>query len=105
MTGIRFWVAAAMLTAVCGGCGSATTTPTSVSVTPAAPPPLKALLEGLAQSGEIGSGQQAFMDQFAALEKSDAAKAEAIKADFDKLMSSTNPAETKKLAAELAAKL
>ncbi|HUQ67948.1 MAG TPA: hypothetical protein VM165_00405 [Planctomycetaceae bacterium] len=66
---------------------------------------MKTSLESLAKSGEIGSGQQDYMDQFAALQKSDAAKADAIKADFDKLMASGNPAEVKKLAAEIAAKL
>lgn len=104
MTGARFWMAAAMVAVACVGCGSATMNPTSVSVTPVTPQ-LKTSLESLAKHGEIGSGQQEYKDQFAALEKSDPAKAEAVKADFDKMMASSNPAEVKKLAADIAGKL
>lgn len=105
MSGLRVLIAAAMVSAACIGCGSATYNPPSQSVTPVTPT-LKTLLEDLAKSDSIvGSGEQMYKDQFAALEKSDSAKAQAIKPDFDKLIATSNPAEAKKLATQIAAKL
>ena len=98
------WVAVVMTVLAVAGCGSATTSPTSVAVTPVTSS-LKTSMESLAKSGEIGSGAMELTDGFAQLQKSDSAKAEAIKADFDKLMKGGDPATVKKLAAAIAAKL
>lgn len=87
------------------GCGSATYNPDSVRVTPTTNN-LKTLIEGIAQSGSIGSGAMDLQSQFDALKASDSAKADAIKAEFDAFLASDgNPAKCKKLAAELAKKL
>jgi hypothetical protein len=87
------------------GCDSATTAPTAIRVTPVTPS-LKEMIDGVAKSGEIGSGAEEIRKEFDKLKASDAAKAGAIQADFDALMAADgNPAKVKKLAADLAAKL
>lgn len=92
------------LLCVAVGC-SATTSLPATSVTPQVTP-LKTVVEGVAKTGEIGSGVMELTDKFAELKKSDASKADAIKADFDKLLKADgNPEQVKRLATELAKKL
>lgn len=86
------------------GC-NATTSPSATRVTPA-PPAFKALVEGIAQSGEIGSGAEELKNEFDKLKQSDASKAESLQADFDALLNADgNPAKVKQLAGEFAKKL
>lgn len=87
------------------GCASGTTEPPTTRVTPQTTS-FKAALEDVAKSGEIGSAGAELSSQFEALQKSDASKADAIKADFEKMMKSDgNPAAVKKLATDIAGKL
>ena len=72
-------------------------------VAPAGPPPAKAMLEGVAASGELGSGAQEIRS---ALDKeSDPAKKEALLKDMDALEKAATPDEVKAKAKEMADKL
>lgn len=87
------------------GCSTGTTNPSTTSVTPATPP-LKATLEGVASSGQIGSAAPELQSQFEALKASDSAKADAIASDMDALLKADgNPAKVKQLASQMAGKL
>lgn len=87
------------------GCDSGTYTPESQSVTPKNSD-LKALIDGIAASGSIGSASMDLRTQHDALKTADAAKADSIQADLDALIAAEgDPAKVKKLAAELSKKL
>ncbi len=99
------WIVLCFVTGLALGCSTGTTSPQSTSVTPATSS-FKTLIEGVANSGTIGSGAEELKTQFEELSKTDAAKAAAIKADFNALLSAEgNPAKVKQLAGEMAKKL
>jgi len=66
---------------------------------------MKSALESIAQSGETGSAAMGFRDTLEGLKQTDAAKADALLLDLEKLESSTSQAETKKIAKQMADKL
>jgi hypothetical protein len=78
---------------------------TSQSVTPAAPPAVKQMLEGVAQSGELGSGAQSIREELEKLKASDASKAEGLLKDLDALEKLTDPNQIKSSAKAMADKL
>ena len=100
---------------MCGLCGlclslafagcSGNDLPKPVSVTPGASPALKQMLDGVAESGELGSGAEAIQTELDNLAKTDAAKAKALKADLEKMQKLSEPDEVKGLAKQMAGKL
>jgi len=104
---LRIAVACCSLVTVAAlGCSSsATTSPPAQRVSPTSSN-FKAMVDGVANSGEIGSGQDELKKQFDELQKSDAAKAESIKPDFDAMLQADgNPAKVKQLAEQISKKL
>lgn len=102
MTKYAILLGGCLLTSV--GC-SATTSPTTVKVTPATSS-LKGVIDGIAQSGQIGSAGMELSAKYEELKKTDSAKADAIKADYDKLMKAEGkPDQVKQIATELSKKL
>lgn len=97
-------VFSAALLCVVVGCGGSDL-PSPVSVTPAAPPALKGLLEDIANSGELGSGSMTIPDELNNLEKTDAAKGKELKDEFARLQKLTDPEAIKAQAKKMAAKL
>ena len=86
------------------GCGS--NLPKPVSVTPpTAPPALKQMLDGVAESGELGSGGGALETELDNLAKTDESKAKILKADLEKLQKLSDPEAVKALAKQMAEKL
>ena len=92
-----------LLTAVSAGCGG------EGVETVEAPSPTanaKATLEGLAESGQpLGSGGQVIQDAINAIRETDAAKADDLQKDYDKLITLRNPAQIKATAKSMADKL
>lgn len=67
---------------------------------------VKSMLKTASEDGKpLGSGGMISMEYLAELEKTDSAKAKALQADFDALMSAGNPADVKAKAAALLKKL
>lgn len=100
---LALWLLAVPLFTI--GCDSGTYTPASQTVTPKNSD-LKALVDGIAASGSIGSAAMDLRTQLDTLKTADAAKADSIKADLDALIAADgDPAKVKKLAAELSKKL
>ncbi|MEQ8638794.1 hypothetical protein [Gimesia maris] len=92
------------------GCGNGTNQPSSETdavntnnITSTAD--MKAALESIAETGEMGSAAMGFRETLEGLKQSDAAKADKLLSDLDKLEASKSPAETKKIAKEMAGKL
>lgn len=66
---------------------------------------MKASLETIAQTGEMGSAAMGFRETLEEMKKTDATKADKLLADLDKLEASSTPAQTKKIAKEMIGKL
>ena len=66
---------------------------------------MKSALESIAQTGEMGSAAMGFRDTLEGLKQSDAAKADKLLADLDKLEAASSPAATKKIAKQMADQL
>lgn len=66
---------------------------------------MKAALESIAKTGEMGSAAMGFRETLEELKQSDAAKADKLLADLDKLEAARNPTATKKIAKQMADKL
>jgi len=96
----KFLLVAVIALAV--GCGEHEV---SERVTPAGPPPVKAMLEGVATSGELGSGAQEIREAITKLQATDQAKGATLLADMNQLEKMTNPAQIKAKAKEMANKL
>ncbi|QDT28937.1 hypothetical protein Enr10x_42850 [Gimesia panareensis] len=104
-----FSVMLLMLTLICVGCGSGADTEAEqaaaerndVTSTDA----MKTSLESIAQTGEMGSAAMGFRETLEDLKKTDAAKADQLLSDLDKLEAASTPAATKKIAKEMAGKL
>lgn len=86
------------------GCGGSDI-PKPVAVTPAAPPALKAMIESVASSGELGSGADALKTELDNLAKTDEAKAKTLLADLEKMQKLSDPEAVKALAKQMAGKL
>lgn len=65
----------------------------------------KVLLEGVAETGQLGSGAMSLRESLEELKQADAAKADPLLADLDELESLTDPAAIKAKAREMADKL
>ncbi|QDV19730.1 hypothetical protein Pan153_43980 [Gimesia panareensis] len=104
-----FSVMLLMLTFICVGCGADTDSASEqaaaerndVTSTDA----MKTSLESIAQTGEMGSAAMGFRETLEDLKKTDAAKADQLLSDLDKLEAASTPATTKKIAKEMAGKL
>lgn len=66
---------------------------------------MKAALESIAQSGETGSATMGFRETLEGLKQSDAAKADKLLSDLDKLEAASSPAAAKKIAKQMADQL
>jgi|GEM_PF-2552635 len=85
------------------GCNS---DPGSIDVpVPAAETQLKSALDGLAQSGELGSGAEYLDSLVAELRTTDSGKAATLEADLQELKAARDPAQVKAKAKAMAAKL
>lgn len=73
--------------------------------TPAGPPPVKAALEQIATTGEMGSGMMEVENGLNELKKTDAAKADKLLKEFAELQSAQDPAEVKAKAKAMADQL
>lgn len=95
-----------VLIALMVGCSGGAENTVVESAVPPAEQQMRSLLENLAKTGEsMGSGGQIIMEAIENIKKTDQAKGDSMQAEADKLMSSTNPAEIKKLAAAMLEKL
>lgn len=88
------------------GCGSGVK---SVPISPAAPPPAvqsaKAVLDDLANTGEMGSAMDSLKQSLEQIKQTDAAKGDALLADFKALSAETDKEKIKAKAKEMAGKL
>lgn len=66
---------------------------------------MKSALESIAQTGEMGSAAMGFRETLDGLKQSDAAKADKLLSDLDKLEAASTPAATKKIAKQMADQL
>lgn len=94
---------AVCLLAGLAGC-SATVTDTKVEVPPQEPP-AKAMLQGIAESGVVGSGAMQIREALQTMKAEGDPKADELLADLDDLEKTSNPAQVKKKASDMAAKL
>lgn len=92
----------AIVVAAAIGCGVKEEVKT---VTPAGPPPAKAMLEEVAKTGELGSGAMEIRSSLETVKGADAAKGEALLKDMDELEKLGDPEQIKAKAAEMAGKL
>lgn len=90
-------VAAALL-----GCGSGDTV---IESTPQETPAVKAMLQDIAELGEVGSGGYEIREQLEMMKTSGDAKADELLEDLNELESLSKPPAIKKKAAEMAEKL
>jgi len=80
------------------GCGGDPDVSVPASVPPAEQQ-LSSMLTSAAQTGEpLGSGAMILQEGINSIKEKDAAKGQALQADYDNLMSETNPAKVKSLA-------
>jgi hypothetical protein len=95
----------ALFFAAAVGCG-AVTDDDPVDVTPpSTTEKLKASLNDVAQTGQMGSGMMTIEQEIEKLRATDAAKADALKADYEQLKTMNNPAQAKAKAQEMLGKL
>lgn len=98
------WLVAFVLTMVvaigCGGGGSETT---GEAPSPAPPPtPMKAFLEGIAQTGELGGSGMNFSEELAKFKAADPKKAAQVEKDLTELIKLTEPEAIKAKAKKIA---
>ncbi len=89
--------------AVLMGCGAANIPETPV--TPPAAPPVKAMLDDVAKSGELGSGASLIRDALEAMKATDAAKAEELLKEYAVLEGLSDPSKIKAKAKAMSDKL
>jgi hypothetical protein len=93
-----------ILVGALAGCGSGDS-PKAVTP-PAATDAMKATLTEVAQTGQLNSGAMSLEGDIERLRATDAAKADALKKDYDELMSAgNNPVKAKAKAQEMLGKL
>ena len=95
-----------VLIALMVGCSGGAENTVVEATIPPAEQQMRSLLENLAKTGEsMGSGGQIIMEAIESIKKTDQAKGDSMQADADQLMTTTNPAEIKKLASSLLEKM
>lgn len=88
----------------CGGASSESATENETNnITSTAD--MKAALESIAKTGEMGSAAMGFRETLDGLKQSDAAKADKLLADLDELEAASSPAAVKKIAKQMVDKL
>lgn len=97
----NFFMSLSMIAIV--GCGSANIPDTAVTPPPA--PPVKAMLDDVAKSGELGSGASLIREALEAMKATDAAKAEELLKEMTALEGLSDPAKIKAKAKAMSAKL
>lgn len=85
------------------GCGGANIPETPV--TPSAPPPVKAVLMDVANSGELGSAASTIRENLETMKATDAVKADALLNELTELEGLTDPDEIKAKASAMAEQL
>lgn len=95
-------VLATLSLAGCGG--GAGDTPVNVTP-PTSTEQLKAALNDVVQSGELGSGGMTIEEEIEKIRPTDAAKADALKKGYDEMKAATSPAAMKAKAQEMMSKL
>jgi outer membrane murein-binding lipoprotein Lpp len=90
--------------ALLAGCGSVSDQPKTVTP-PAATESIKAVLNDLAQTGQMSSGVMTLETEIEKLRATDAAKADALKQGYDQLKGLNNPALIQAKAKEMLSKL
>ncbi len=87
------------------GCGGAVSD-APVNVTPpASTDQIKAVLNDVVQSGQLGSGGMTIEQQIETIRATDAAKADVLKKDYEELKTLADPARAKAKAQEMISKL
>ncbi|WP_339726988.1 hypothetical protein [uncultured Gimesia sp.] len=89
----------------CGGAGSGDGDPVAETNNITSTADMKSALESIAQTGEMGSAAMGFRETLDGLKQSDAAKAEKLLTDLEKLEAASTPAATKKIAKQMADQL
>lgn len=97
------FVCVVVLLSALAGCGTGDS-PKSVTP-PAATENIKAALNDVAQTGQIGSGGMTIEQEIEKLHATDAAKADALKKDYDELKTIRDPGKAKAKAQEMMGKL
>ena len=87
------------------GCGGGTANIPEEAVTPPAAPPAKAMLNDVANTGELGSGASLIRDALEAMKATDAAKVEPLLKEMTELEGMSDPAKIKAKAKAMADKL
>lgn len=100
----RTTFAVCLCAAVLMGCGGGGI-PAPVSVTPPPPPAVKALLEDVARTGELGSGAEGVRTALTELKASNGPVAEELLKELDQLEKLSDPAKIKAKAKAMADKL
>lgn len=85
------------------GCGAASLPETAVTPTP--PPPVKAILMDVANSGELGSTASTLRENLEAMKATDSAKAESLLNELTELEALEDPDEIKAKASAMAEQL
>lgn len=95
-------LAVGLLAALAGCSGTVSDTPVEVEQKEV---PAKAMLESVAESGELGSGAMEIRDALEGMKAAGDPKADELLKDLDELEATSNPAQIKQKAAAMAAKL
>lgn len=93
-----------LLSCALAGCGGVSDTPKTVTP-PSSTESIKMTLEGVAQSGELGSGGMTLEQEIEKLRTSDPAKADALKSDYEQLKTTNDPSQVKSKAQDMLKKL
>ena len=93
-----------LVVASLAGCGGAGDAPVNVTP-PASTEQLKAALNDVAQSGQLGSGGMVIEQEIETIRATDAAKADMLQKGYDELKAATSPEAAKAKAQELMSKL
>ena len=87
------------------GCGAVTNDAPKTVTPPSSTEQMKAVLNDLAQSGQMSSGVMTLETEIDKLKATDAAKADALKKDYDALKAMNDPNQIKAKAQEMLKKL
>ena len=97
------WGFSLLLLAGSIGCGAANIPETAVTPTP--PPPVKAILMDVANSGELGSTASTVRENLEAMKATDSVKADSLLTELTELEGLTDPDQIKAKAAAMAEQL
>jgi len=93
-----------VLLGVLVGCGGGDAAPKAVTP-PSSTEQIKMTLNDVAQSGQLGSGGMVLEQEIENLRATDAAKADALKKDYEELKNMSDPGQAKSKAEEMLKKL